>query len=170
MKSILFPIALILAVVGMISCGDSNESDVRRDARESLDVEDRAIQPTAITPNNPGASNPAATAANTSGVDHYTCPNNCEGSGGSSQVACPVCGTQYVHNTAFHSQPITPSTSPLTTTTTTSSSPTITPPDAQNTSGVYHYTCPSGCEGGAGGAGSCATCGTALTHNTAFHN
>lgn len=40
---------------------------------------------------------------------------------------------------------------------------------AQNTSGVWHYTCPKGCAGGAGSAGSCAVCGEALTHNQAYH-
>lgn len=40
---------------------------------------------------------------------------------------------------------------------------------AQNADGVWHYTCPNGCEGGAGAAGPCANCGTQLTHNTAYH-
>ncbi len=164
MKSILFSLISLLAVVGMTSCGGNNDSDVRRNARESLNVNDNpAAQPATSNPN-AVASNPAATppAATGTGV-HYICPNNCEGSGGDTQVACPVCGTQYVHNQAFHaSQQTTP---PATTNTTPA-----TPPAAQNAAGVYHYTCSNGCAGGGAAAGSCATCGSALAHNTAFHN
>lgn len=40
---------------------------------------------------------------------------------------------------------------------------------AQNTSGVYHYTCSNGCAGGAAAAGNCATCGNTLSHNQAYH-
>lgn len=39
----------------------------------------------------------------------------------------------------------------------------------QNAAGVWHYTCPKGCEGGAGAATACAKCGTTLTHNQAYH-
>ncbi|MFN0216608.1 MAG: hypothetical protein ACKVT2_20295 [Saprospiraceae bacterium] len=45
--------------------------------------------------------------------------------------------------------------------------PTAEPP--QNASGVWHYTCPKGCAGGAGAATPCPTCGTALTHNQTYH-
>ncbi|RLD22175.1 MAG: hypothetical protein DRI69_01945 [Bacteroidetes bacterium] len=163
MKSILFSIIALVAVVSLTSCGADNDSDVRRDARESLNVESSTATPTSPSTSLPPANSTAqATTPNTSGVDHYTCPNNCEGSGGSTQVACPVCGTQYVHNQAFHaSQTSTPPATP---------NVPATPPAAQNAAGVYHYTCPSGCEGGAAGAGSCATCGSTLAHNTAFHN
>ena len=40
---------------------------------------------------------------------------------------------------------------------------------AQNADGVWHYTCPNGCEGGAGAAGPCPGCGAQLTHNSAYH-
>ena len=60
---------------------------------------------------------------------------------------------------------------PGTTTTTTS---TTTPPasaePAQNADGVWHYTCPKGCAGGAGSAIGCPNCGTTLAHNTAYHS
>ncbi len=46
---------------------------------------------------------------------------------------------------------------------------TPTPEPAQNATGVWHYTCPKGCEGGAGSAEACAKCGTTLVHNTAYH-
>ena len=41
---------------------------------------------------------------------------------------------------------------------------------AQNSVGVWHYTCSNGCAGGAGAAGSCATCGNALAHNSTYHD
>lgn len=39
----------------------------------------------------------------------------------------------------------------------------------QNAAGVWHYTCPKGCEGGGAAATPCAKCGTALAHNQAYH-
>lgn len=44
-----------------------------------------------------------------------------------------------------------------------------TPEPAQNAEGVWHYTCPNGCEGGAGTAANCAKCGGPLAHNQAYH-
>lgn len=49
---------------------------------------------------------------------------------------------------------------------------TATPPPAepaQNAKGVWHFTCPKGCAGGAGATGACPKCGGQLTHNTAYH-
>ena len=43
------------------------------------------------------------------------------------------------------------------------------PEPAQNTKGVWHYTCAKGCEGGSGTQGTCAKCGGPLQHNTAYH-
>lgn len=48
--------------------------------------------------------------------------------------------------------------------------PATTPEPPQNAAGVWHYTCPNGCEGGAGSAVACAKCGTTLAHNTAYHD
>jgi len=48
-----------------------------------------------------------------------------------------------------------------------------TPPTAepaQNAAGVWHFTCPAGCEGGAGKAGPCGSCGQTLAHNKAYHD
>jgi len=168
MKSILYSLIVILALVGMTSC-DNNDSEVRRNARESLGVENQGTPPAATNPN-AVATNPATPPPPSTGVgDHYSCPNNCEGSGGAAQVACPVCGTQYVHNAAYHAQTATPPTG-ITPAGTTPQTPAATPPAAQNAAGVYHYTCSNGCAGGAGAAASCATCGSALAHNTAYHN
>ena len=44
-----------------------------------------------------------------------------------------------------------------------------TPEPAQNAEGVWHYTCPNGCEGGAGAVGPCPKCGATLAHNTSYH-
>lgn len=47
--------------------------------------------------------------------------------------------------------------------------PAASPEPAQNAAGVWHYTCPKGCAGGAGTAAACAKCGTTLAHNAAYH-
>ncbi len=47
--------------------------------------------------------------------------------------------------------------------------PAATAEPAQNAAGVWHYTCPNGCAGGAGSAVPCGTCGTTLAHNAAYH-
>jgi len=46
-------------------------------------------------------------------IQHYYCANNCEGSGGDAAGTCPVCGSAYEHNQAWHNQ----NTAPVTTTT-----------------------------------------------------
>jgi ribosomal protein S27E len=54
----------------------------------------------------------------------------------------------------------------------TAPTPAVTPPNqepAQNAAGIWHYTCPKGCEGGAGMAIACAKCGTTLAHNQGYH-
>ena len=61
-------------------------------------------------------------------------------------------------------EPIVPTNTPPATT------PPATNEPPQNAAGVWHYTCPSGCAGGAGSATPCATCGTTLVHNTAYHS
>ncbi|NND08950.1 MAG: hypothetical protein HKN87_21470 [Saprospiraceae bacterium] len=158
-------------ILFLSSCAGEGDQSVREQARESL----RDIPAGSVTP--PSAvTNPAAAAVPTGGVQHYVCPNNCEGSGGPAQANCPVCGSAYEHNQAYHAQqqqsiqtsPITPG-SPPATTITPGANP-ITPEPAVNAAGVYHYTCPDGHAGGAGSAAACATCGKTLVHNTAYHN
>ena len=151
-------------LVGLFSCGSGANDDVRNQARQSLNVPESSA-PVATTPI---STAPTTAAASAGGASHYICPNSCEGSGGDAQANCPVCGTKYIHNQAYHSQP---SQTTTTTTTTTPTSPTTpTPEPAQNAAGVWHYTCPSGCAGGGGSAVACATCGATLAHNTAYHN
>jgi hypothetical protein len=155
-----------LVILMAFACGEKS-STVRDSARESLGVNENLSTTTAPPPS-------ATIPTGASGVMHYTCPNNCEGSGGAAAGSCPVCGTAYEHNQAFHNQTQQPTekmTFPGQTTTVPAdgSTPPPTPEPAQNASGVWHYTCANGCAGGAGGAGTCASCGGALAHNAAYH-
>ena len=158
------------SVLCFASCSGGGDQSVRDDARSSLSVPEN-VTPPASTP-----ALPSTTAANTSGVQHYICPNNCAGSGAGAAGTCPVCGTAYEHNQAYHSSPGQASTPA--TTITPGGNPAlpggITPPatiePAQNAAGVYHYTCSKGCTGGAGSAVACSTCGDVLVHNAGYHN
>lgn len=163
---------LIITLFGsfflIVSCGNKKE--------------DPATDP--LTTSTIGAQDPSATAATQTAAGtgfHYICPKNCEGGGGPAQGKCPVCGTDMVHNQAFHNQQpqATPGSSPGTpiqvsptnetgAVTQQTAQPSA-PPAAQNAAGVWHFTCSKGCEGGAGSAGNCAKCGNPLTHNSAFH-
>ena len=158
-----------LSVIFLIACQSSSNDAVRNEAR-------RAIEETRPnTPPTPPASTitPAATTGAVTGVQHYICPNSCEGSGGPGAGTCPVCGSDYTHNQAYHAQQTSTTPSITTTPTTPGTTPSIIPPAstsaAQNAAGVYHYTCSNGCSGGAGSAVACSTCGTTLVHNTAYH-
>ncbi len=167
-------LGLYVVTLGVVSCGGEHSNTVRDAARESLPGNTKQV-PVASTPNVPSA---AAAGVPGAAVFHYICPNNCAGSGGDVAGTCPVCGTEYMHNQAYHAQ--------QTQNTGTSSSQQVTvpgntangapgtnppqvPEPAQNAAGVWHYTCPNGCAGGAGTAGTCATCGGALAHNSAYH-
>ncbi len=149
-------------------------SDARKAVQESL------VNPTAGAP---GAATPEP-AQNAEGVWHYTCPSGCAG-GGSAAGPCGTCGATLAHNSAYHNTTVSPSpasvTAPGIQTTTSGAAaggtplqvppPTAKPPEpAQNASGVWHYTCPSGCAGGGGSATACGGCGATLAHNTAYHN
>lgn len=113
-------------------------------------------------------------------VKHYYCANtDCEGT--DSQVAgnCPKCNTPYMHNQAFHNSEFLKngplkiqSNTPLPNSTTTTNTTTINRPaePAQNDLGIWHYTCPKACPGGAGSPTNCVSCGTLLAHNSIYHN
>ena len=109
-------------------------------------------------------------------IQHYYCANKCENSGGDNAGNCPTCNTPYTHNQAFHGSELlqngplkVESNLPLPSS---ESNNTINRPaePAQNASGVYHYTCPKACAGGAGSAVNCISCGTLLEHNSFYHN
>lgn len=140
-----------LALFLLASCG--NDSTAEADAAETA--------PEISVTQDPSAVVPAGT------VMHYICPKGCAGSGGPGQGVCPSCGSEYVHNDAFHQQPGAAPTDaePLTLTPPTPQS--AEPP--QNAKGVWHYTCPKGCPGGAGSATACAGCGATLAHNPVYH-
>lgn len=157
-KFFFFTSTILVFTLFAFSCKDQAKEDIRNKAIESVPV----------TPATSSSSPSPAPAANSSGQKHYACPNNCAGSGGDGAGTCPVCGTAYVHNQAFHNDNAgTPAATPNIT-------PVPTPPPstsepAQNAAGVWHYTCSAGCDGGAGAAGSCSKCGGALAHNQAYH-
>lgn len=138
-------LAFILALVTFISC------------------DNKPPRPGAIlTPEQVQQMNQQTSAAVAGAVKHYICPNNCAGSGGEGEGSCPVCGSPYIHNQAYHDQAV------QSTTQTLPQSGATDP--AQNAAGVWHYTCPNGHAGGAGGASACPECGAQLVHNQSYHD
>lgn len=108
----------------------------------------------------------------TNNIQHYICENKCENSGSNVAGTCKTCNTPYTHNVAFHSKDFLKN-GPLNvpkTNLNTNSQTNKTASPAQNTYGVYHYTCTNGCNGGAGTATKCTSCGADLVHNQAYHN
>ncbi len=161
----------VVASLALITLSCNNDKAVREEAANSLKKPENSSDMLAPTTSPfPSANQNTAVAAG--GVQHYICPNNCAGSGGAEQGNCPVCGTAYLHNQAFHDQQASDQAAamPVTPTTTTTTVPTPAPEPAQNAAGVWHYTCAKGCAGGSGTPGNCATCGQALAHNAAYHN
>lgn len=150
---------LILAVaLFAVSCGS------KTDRPDPILTPDQ-VQKQKNLDNNTTTISPPPTATTNSGVDHYTCPDGHPG--GAAAGSCSTCGKPLVHNQAFHSQPATTNTiSPPTTATPT---PPKSPEPPQNASGVWHYTCPNGHDGGGGAAAPCSVCGTVLAHNAAYH-
>lgn len=156
MKFIVHTIVFTLALFSFACNNDAPQNQV------DLGPAPAPIDPSALQ-NTPATAGAAATS-----VNHYICPNNCAGSGGAQKANCPVCGTEYIHNQAYHNQQTLPNNlqnNPLA-----QQPQTQTPPTATNAAGVYHYTCPNGCAGGAAQSGTCATCGSQLAHNQAYHN
>lgn len=154
-------------VLLVVACG--GEAPSSDNSSESTTNTDQT-NVTAI-PADPGAAaTPPPTAEpaqNTDGVWHYTCPNGCAGGAGSA-VPCPKCGTTLTHNSGYHGgqnnvQLENPGNIDI------QQSPPPGAEPAQNANGVWHYTCPKGCAGGAGSASACKTCGTTLAHNAAYH-
>lgn len=192
-KTNLISFALVMCAIVFSVQSCSENKPVSEDASNTSQTT-RGVGSDSASPNanvNPDANaqplaqpqmQPAAQNQQTAGVKHYTCPNNCPGSGGDAQGNCPVCNTAYVHNDAFHQQPgqETPSiqqTPPsMQLNPQNSSTPQINPqtppaPEASptNARGEYHYTCSAGHAGGSGSAGKCASCGKDLVHNDNYH-
>jgi hypothetical protein len=155
-----------------------NDGDAARDAAvDSIAAPAPAADGTATVP--PANANPATPepAQNATGVWHYTCPKGCAGGGGSA-TACAKCGTTLAHNAAYHPAPNPTAAAPANSATSLPegitpipdpTAATKAPEPAQNAKGVWHYTCASGCAGGAGSATACAKCGKTLAHNAEYH-
>lgn len=158
-----FKILAVLVLTSMIllySCNDTAKKSKEENTTPE-EVKDTATEAAKLTP---PLKEPAQNAA---GVWHYTCRIGCPGGAGTA-AKCKTCSNILVHNTTYHDN--------ATNATNGSNSPVINPsttpakPEpAQNTAGVWHYTCSKGCVGGSGSAGTCATCDGPLTHNTAYH-
>ncbi|MCF8237767.1 MAG: hypothetical protein K9I85_06400 [Saprospiraceae bacterium] len=151
----------LLALIPFMFTACANESAPEEETPE-MSAPGAAQNPISVTGTDVGNPAPAAQPAGgtVGSKQHYYCPNSCPGSGGDAGGKCATCGADYVHNDAYHLQgagaPQTPNPQ------------TAEPP--QNAKGVWHYSCPKGCAGGAGAAGACAKCGTALAHNGQYHN
>jgi len=162
-----------------IACKSDSNADDR-----SAPVQDQTATPVATSPAAPAVNQqvtpPAEPAQNADGVWHFTCSNNCGGGAGAGG-ACPDCGAPLEHNKGYHANAATPTINPTTAPSVLAPSVTqvpgggqaiqVTPPaePSQNTTGVWHFTCPNGCAGGGGSAAACSGCGTTLVHNTIYH-
>ncbi|MBK6947419.1 MAG: hypothetical protein IPH16_04425 [Haliscomenobacter sp.] len=161
----------VVASLVLITLSCNRDKAIRDDAANSLKKPDNAsdmLAPSTSPFPSANQNTPATAASGT--VPHYMCPNNCAGSGGAEQANCPVCGTAYVHNQAFHDQQASDQAAAMPVTPTTTTTTTPAPDPAQNAAGVWHYTCAKGCAGGSGTPGNCGSCGQALAHNAAYHN
>lgn len=115
---------------------------------------------------------PAMKVAGRESSAHYICPKRCAGSGGDAAGKCPVCGSEYLHNDAFHqneaNNKIQPQVNPPQPSAVQIQQPQISPAP-QGKPGVMHYVCPDNDGGGADAAGKCGKCGKDLVHNDKFH-
>ncbi len=157
MKYFKIPALLLLSLfLSLSSCNDQTKTPKDNNSK-AVEVKKPSAEPSAKTP---ATTEPAQ---NTAGVWHYTCRIGCPGGAGSA-IACHTCGNILIHNTVYHdkanNEPFaSPAATPVT----------KTPEPAQNSAGVWHYTCEKGCAGGSGSAGTCSTCNGALAHNSAYH-
>lgn len=158
-------LALISTFLSAVACKDKKEETTTEGETVTLPEGTVATDPAA-------AGQPISLGGNEA---HYKCTKEgCTGKGDAAGK-CPVCGTDLVHNQAFHAQAVgTPGSSPanpvqVNPTGGTPATATPTPPSAQNAKGEYHYSCAKG-HPGAATAGNCAKCGEPLTHNQAYHN
>lgn len=163
---IFVPLTIVFFVIS--ACTNTNDEKTKNTSNEDFNGIKLSDSGTVIPPVNPPAitTTPGVSNSATAGVQHYTCPNNCVGSGSSAQGTCPVCGSAYQHNQAYHNTGNQTGQPPSTTI-----QPGINQSKtaAQNSKGIYHYTCSKGHPGGSGSADPCASCGDPLSHNQAYH-
>jgi hypothetical protein len=162
----LITLLVFSSILCFYGCNEDTKTK-KQDTTEQSKVTD-PVTPQTTTPTNPVTT--AEPAQNAGGVWHYTCSKGCPGGAGSA-VNCKNCGGLLAHNTSYHSNAnSTPtSTAPYANPPVNTPAAKPTPEPAQNSAGVWHYTCGKGCAGGAGATGACATCGGALAHNTVYH-
>ncbi|WP_323788591.1 hypothetical protein [Psychroserpens sp.] len=158
-------IALLLlsSTLSFYSCND-NKKTVKEDNTKSVEVEKQATKASETTTPPPTTTEPAQ---NAFGVWHYTCRIGCPGGAGTA-AKCETCGNILAHNTDYHGSNSNTNASPLVNPSATPATPAA-PEPAQNSAGVWHYTCANGCAGGSGSTGNCATCQGPLAHNAAYH-
>lgn len=191
------PFLSVLFISLMFSCGDAKK-DASTSATPEPAATSTESAPTfnvtsapdgsglntaPVTAQTPPQAKPAEPAQNADGVWHYTCPKGCKGGGGAAGP-CASCGATLAHNSAYHGNPAANTAQPPV-------QITNQPPlgsnaaaaagaqlqqqagkpaePAQNAKGVWHFTCPNGCEGGGGAVGPCGKCGGTLAHNQAYH-
>ena len=189
-------LAFAIIAIMFTACGSGDTANNAANSTGDVAVTPAPEATTSTTPaqatttdvNAPNAKGEPA--QNSAGVWHYTCPNGCADGAGTA-MPCPKCGTTLAHNSAYHSggattTPTIATPPPVATQPAANNpfaSPAIAPtaatpignapkaPEpAQNAKGVWHYTCPKGCDGGGGSAIACSKCGTTLAHNTTYHN
>lgn len=161
-------LTLITTFLSAVACKDKKD--------ETTTTEGDAITlPEGTVATDPAAAGQPISIGGGGNEAHYKCTKEgCTGKGDAAGK-CPVCGTDLVHNQAFHAQAAgAPGSSPanpvqVNPTGGTPATATPTPPAAQNAKGEYHYSCAKG-HPGAASAGNCAKCGEPLTHNQAYHN
>lgn len=157
MKSFkILTILLFSSFLFLNSCNDSGKA-----TKTNNSATNKAVDPTTT----PKAAT-AEPAQNAAGVWHYTCRIGCPGGAGSA-TKCTNCGNILVHNTTYHGNTTNTSNAPFANPS--AAATPATPEPAQNSAGVWHYTCSNGCAGGAGAAGTCSTCNGTLAHNSAYH-
>ncbi len=96
MKLNFYKIFVPLAIVFFFLSACSNTNDEKTESKSNEDFKGITLSDsgTVIPPVNPPAITttpiPGVTNSGKAGVQHYTCPNNCVGSGSSAQGTCPV--------------------------------------------------------------------------------
>jgi len=159
---------LFLALFIISSCGNEKS---QKDNSATEDVQ-LVTPPPAQSPT-PQNQQPPVAVDVPAGVDgivhHYVCADGCAGGFGDLNAPCPGCGKTMAHNKAFHSEPATITNPGQNTIVNQVPPPAKDPMPAQNAAGVWHYTCATGCAGGAGAMGVCSGCGGQLAHNKAYH-